>query len=53
MAFKLLEAALHTWRRLDAHDLLSLVRADVGFTDGLQVESADQRSERKAGKVAA
>lgn len=53
MAFKLLEAAQRTWRRLDAHDLLPLVRAGVGFTDGLQVESAEQRPERQAGKVAA
>jgi len=42
-----------TWPRLDAHDLLPLVRAGVGFTDGLQVESAEQSLERKAGKVAA
>lgn len=53
MAFKLLETAQHTWRRLDAHDLLPLVRAGVGFTDGLQVDAAEQRAARKTGKVAA
>jgi len=53
MAFKLLQAAQNTWRRLDAHDLLPLIRAGVGFTDGLQVEAAEQRSARKTGKVAA
>ena len=31
MAFKLLEAAQRTWRRLDAHDLLPLVRTGVVF----------------------
>lgn len=53
MAFKLLQAAQNTWRRLDAHDLLPLIRAGVGFTDGLQVEAAEQRVARKTGKVAA
>ena len=53
MAFKLLQAAQRTWRRLDAHDLLPLVRVGIVFKDGLQVEQGEQRPERKAGKVAA
>jgi putative transposase len=53
MAFKLLQAAQRTWRRLDAHDLLPLVRVGIVFKDGLQVEQGEQRPERKAGKAAA
>jgi putative transposase len=53
MAFKLLHAAQCTWRRLDAHDLLPLVRAGVLFKDGLHVERAELSPEKKAGKVAA
>ena len=53
MAFKLLQAAQRTWRRLGAQDLLPLVRAGIVFKDGLQVEHGEQRPERKAGKVAA
>ena len=53
MAFKLLHAAQQTWRRLDAHDLLPLVRAGVVFTDGIQVEREEPRPERKTGNVAA
>jgi putative transposase len=53
MAFKLLEAAQKTWRRLDAQDLLPLVRAGIEFKDGLQVECGQQGPEKKAGKVAA
>lgn len=53
MAFKLLHAAQSTWRRLDAHALLPLVRAGVRFKDGLQVERGELSPEKKAGKVAA
>lgn len=53
MAFKLLEAAQNTWRRLDAPDLLPLVRAGIVFKDGIQGERGEQRPERKAGTVAA
>jgi putative transposase len=38
MAFKLLLLAARTWRRLDAHELLPLVRAGVVFVDGVRVE---------------
>jgi putative transposase len=41
MAFKLMLAAERTWRRLDGHELLPLVRAAVRFVDGLRVERDD------------
>jgi transposase-like protein len=41
MAYKLLRMAEERWRRLDAHDLLPLVRAGVRFIDGEQVERDD------------
>jgi len=53
MAFKLLEAAQHSWQRLDAHDLLPLVRAGVVFKDGQSVERPDTRSAKHSKKVAA
>jgi putative transposase len=53
MAFKLLQAAQATWRRLDAQDLLPLVRAGVPFQDGRLIERLEQRRETKSGKVAA
>jgi len=53
MAFKLLETAQRTWRRIDAHDLLPLVRAGVVFKDGQSVERTEQRSEKNTGRVAA
>jgi transposase-like protein len=53
MACKLLHAAQGTWRPLDAHALLPLVRAGVLFKDGLPVERGELSPEKKAGKVAA
>jgi putative transposase len=53
MTFKLLEAAQRTWRRLDAHDLLPLVRAGVVFKDGQSVERTESRAEKNSGRVAA
>ncbi len=53
MAFKLLQAAQRTWRRLDAHNLLPLVRAGVVFKDGQLVERTEPRQEKKTGRVAA
>jgi putative transposase len=38
MAFKLMQTAQRGWRRLDAHELLPLVRAGVRFVDGKQQE---------------
>ena len=52
-AFKLMQAAQGSGRRLDAHDLRPLVRAGVVCTDGQMVERTGPRTERKAGTVAA
>jgi putative transposase len=52
-AFKLLQAAQGSWRRLDAHDLRPLVRAGVVCTNGHRVERTEPRRERKAAMVAA
>jgi transposase-like protein len=41
MAYRLLLLAERSWRRLDAHELLPLVRAGVGFKDGVRVERDD------------
>jgi putative transposase len=41
MAFKLLLAAERTWRRLNGHEMLPLVRAGVRFQDGVRVERDD------------
>jgi transposase-like protein len=41
MAFKLLLAAERTWRRLNGHGLLPLVRAHVVFRDGERLERDD------------
>jgi len=48
MAFKLLEAAAAHWRRLDAPELVPLVRAGVRFVDGVQVEREAQDRKRRA-----
>jgi hypothetical protein len=42
MAFKLMQSAERSWRRLDAHHLLPLVRAGVRFPDGKQQEQAKE-----------
>ncbi|MFZ3014474.1 MAG: hypothetical protein WA045_12295 [Nitrospira sp.] len=42
MAFELLETAQRTWRRIDAHDLLPLVRTGVVFKNGQSVERTEQ-----------
>jgi putative transposase len=47
MAFKLIQMAQDRWRRLNAPQLLPLVRAGVQFTDGQQIEREDT-DERKA-----
>jgi len=48
MAFKLLEAAAAHWRRLDAPELVPLVRAGVRFVDGVRVEREAQDRKRRA-----
>ena len=46
MAFKLLQVAQGHWRRIDAAELVPLVRAGVSFEDGIQVEP--QKTRKKA-----
>lgn len=41
MAFKLIEAAQHRWRAVNAPHLVALVRAGATFTDGKHVERTD------------
>jgi len=56
MAFKLIQVAEKTWRRLDAQELLPQVRAGVEFVDGKRVEREDkvkQPKQRNRRKVAA
>jgi len=54
MAHRLLLLAERSWRRLDRHELLPLVRAGVKFKDGAQVERNDgAASKGKRGKIAA
>ena len=43
MAFRLLLLAQSSWRRLDARELLPLVRAGVTFKDGVRVEREDAK----------
>ena len=43
MAFKLLQVADGHWRRLHAAELVPLVRAGVGFEDGVQIEPQKKR----------
>lgn len=42
MAFKLIEAAQHRWRMVNAPHLVALVRAGATFTNGKLVESPTQ-----------
>jgi putative transposase len=64
MAYRLLLLAERSWRRLDGHELLPLVRAGVSFKDGVRVERDDDHvpalakkrlsvKKEKNGKVAA
>jgi hypothetical protein len=64
MAYRLLLLAERSWRRLDGHELLPLVRAGVSFKDGVRVERDDGQvavlakkrlsvNKEKRGKVAA
>ncbi|MBA4157643.1 MAG: hypothetical protein H0X65_09230 [Gemmatimonadetes bacterium] len=51
MACKLLEIAQQRWRRLNASELLPLVRAGVPFKDGVRVERDDQMREASAAEI--
>ena len=48
MAYKLLDMAQARWRRLDGAHLLPLVRAGIGFADGVQQEGKVNRTKAKA-----
>jgi len=52
MASALPKTAQNTWRRLDAQDLLPLVRTSVVFKDGQPVDRTGARSEQHSGMVA-
>lgn len=41
MAYQLLLLAERSWRRLDGHELLPLVRAGVRLKDGVRVKRED------------
>jgi|TARA_Y100000031_G_scaffold614_1_gene889 transposase-like protein len=48
MAFKLLDMAQQRWRRINAPNLLPLVRAGVKFIDGIQEEYINQTQRKDA-----
>jgi hypothetical protein len=48
MAYKLLDMAQARWRRLDGAHLLPLVRAGIGFVDGLQHVTKGRRTTARA-----
>ncbi len=52
MAYKLVDAAQHRWRRIDGHHLVALVRAGAVFIDG-QLEERSQTDQPDPKDVAA
>lgn len=44
MAYKLLDAAQHRWRKVNSPELVALVRAGAEFKDGPQVERRTDQS---------
>ena len=48
MAYKLLDMAQTRWRRLDGAHLLPLVRAGIGFMDGVHQEGKTSKPKAKA-----
>ncbi len=46
MAFKLLAMAERRWRRVNAPQLVPLVRAGVSYADGIPVERGARRAAR-------
>ena len=43
MAYKLMDAAQHRWRRINGHELVALVRAGATFIDGKLQERNDEQ----------
>jgi transposase-like protein len=50
MTYKLLKTAEASWRRLDAHELIPLVRAGVVFIDGKQPERHNEEVHKERSK---
>jgi hypothetical protein len=48
MAYKLLDMAQARWRRLDGAHLLPLVRAGVGFVNGVQQAAKGGKARARA-----
>lgn len=48
MAFKLLQAAEGHWRKVDAAELVPLVRGGAHFEDGVQIEPQKKRGKKAA-----
>jgi putative transposase len=48
MVFKLIEAAQKSWRRLDGHNQLPKVVLGVRFSDGLEVDTANDQPKAAA-----
>jgi hypothetical protein len=48
MAFKLIEAAQHRWRAVNAAHLVALVRAGATFVNGKLVERPDDNHQPEA-----
>ena len=53
MAFQLIRVARQTWRKLDAAELVPLVRTGVRFEDGKRVEREDHVKAKEPRKRAA
>jgi len=48
MAYKLLDMAQARWRRLDGRHLLPLVRAGIGFVDGVRQPGKPEKQGARA-----
>jgi putative transposase len=53
MAYKLMDAAQHRWRRINGHELVALVRAGATFIDGKLQERSDTTTETTTKECAA
>jgi hypothetical protein len=45
MVFKLIEAAEGSWRKINRHELVALVRAGAKFVSGKLVEAQDDKKD--------
>ncbi len=53
MAYKLMDAAQHRWRRINGHELVAVVRAGATFIDGKLQERSDTTHETAPDECAA